>query len=415
MKDVQLALDSAVNFLQSPLSMDNSNSKAKGGFYGFQNTAPIMRETDKPFIFYEISGYGINLLLKLYRWYNDTKYLEFAKKTGESILLGQVKSNDPKTDGAFFDRLYPESGIFFETFHSYPNGVCVGALCELYLETGEKKFLESAKLAVGWLFQMLEQKSGKCIGFKEFYSKTEKSQKVFPYESICIPFILLKYQKELEITEKQKSDLEDSIKWAQQSQRPDGFFPFFYEPPRDEFNNTAYSHFTIYPLYNLMGFPLSELEDMGYKGCFESYQKCGHWLTKVQSEDGGFYTYYHQNDHVGHKQSPAIGQALCTFVHLYEKTRDKKYLESARKSANWLVANQIKGSQFNGAFYWIYPNKHFSVLQKKINYAKERLKGKLSKTNDVSDVTILLDKVPIWPVQFAVEGLYRFSKLDSVL
>jgi hypothetical protein len=414
MEYIESSLSSAVNFLLSPLSMDNSDSKARGGFYGFQNTAPVMRETDKPFIFYEISGYGINLLLKLYRWYDDIKYLEFAKKTGESILLGQAKSNNPKINGAFFDRLYPESELFFETFHSYPNSVCVGALCELYLQTGEKKFLESAKAASDWLFEMLEKKSGKCIGFKEFFSVTEKSEKVYPYESICIPFILLKHQKELGLTEEQKSDLEDSIKWAQQSQRPEGFFPFFYEPLRDEYNNTAYSHFTIYPLYNLMGFPLSELEDMGYKGCFESYQKCGNWLTKVQAEDGGFYTYYHQNGHVWHKQSPAIGQALCTFVYLYEKTREKKYLDSAKKSASWLASNQIKESQFKGAFYWIYPNKHLSILQKKINYTKERLKGKLSKTNDVSDVTILLDKVPIWPVQFAVEGLYRFSKLDSV-
>ena len=57
----------AVKFLLSPSSIDDSNTKAKSGFYGFQNTTKPMRDTDKPFIFYEISGYGINLLLKLYK------------------------------------------------------------------------------------------------------------------------------------------------------------------------------------------------------------------------------------------------------------------------------------------------------------------------------------------------------------
>lgn len=414
MKDARLALDSAVKFLTSPLSMDNSETKAKSGFYGFQNTTKPMRETDKPFIFYEISGYGINLLLKLYKWYNDSKFLEFAKNTGESILLGQVKNNNSKTNGALFDRYYPDSGSFFDTFHSYPNGVCIGALCELYHETKDRRFLESARAATRWLFEMLERKSDECIGFKEFYRDSEKSDRVYPYESICIPFILLKFQNDLELSDKQKNDLSSAISWGTRSQTVDGFFPFFYQSSQSRFNDTAYSHFTIYPLYNLMGFPLSDLEDMGHKGCFDAYLKCGNWLLKVQDSDGGFYTYYHKDGHVWHKQSPAIGQALCSFVHLYEKTGEKKFLDAASKSANWLVTNQLRESQFNGAFYWVYPNKHMSVLQKKISYAKERLYGKLSSSEYVSDVTILLDKIPIWPVQFAIEGLYRFNQLQHL-
>ncbi|WP_166286641.1 hypothetical protein, partial [Candidatus Nitrosotalea sp. FS] len=157
MKDMQLALDNATKFLLSSSSIDDSKTKARSGFYGFQNTTKPMRDTDKPFIFYEISGYGINLLLKLYKWYNDPKFLELAKKTGESILLGQVKDNT-KTNGAFYDRFYPDSESFFETFHSYPNGVCVGALCELYQQTRDKRFLESARDSSRWLFDMLERK-----------------------------------------------------------------------------------------------------------------------------------------------------------------------------------------------------------------------------------------------------------------
>src|SRR5437667_3623466 len=247
MTDIESSLESAVNFLLSPLSIDNSNSKSGGGFYGFQNTSDPVRYTDRPFIFYEITGYGINLLLKLHRWYNDSKFLDLAKKAGECILLAQAKGNDPKKDGAFYDRFYPDDGTFFETFHSYPNGVCVGALCELYLQTKDNRFLESALAGTNWLFGMLESKGDACIGFKEFYSESEKSDKVYPYESVCIPHILLKHQKDLDLSQKQRTDLNQVILWGQRSQSGEGFFPFFYHTSRNEFNNTAYSHFTIYP------------------------------------------------------------------------------------------------------------------------------------------------------------------------
>lgn len=413
--EVETALQNAVQFLLSPHSIDNLSSISYGGFYGFQNTTTPLRETDRPFVFYEITGYGINLLLKLYSWHNEIKFLELAKKAGECLLLAQAKDDDSKASGAFYDRYYPETKKFFATFHSYPNGVCVGALCELYLQTKDIRFINSAKKATNWLFSMLEKKDDLYIGFREFYSKSKESKKVYPYESLCIPFILLKFQKELELSEKQKADLGQVISWGLRSQNEEGFFPFFYLPQDSKFNNTAYSHFTIYPLYNLMGFPLSELEKMGHSGAFDSYLKCGKWLVKVQAENGGFYTYYHKNKHVWHQQSPAVGQALCSFVDLYQKTDDQKFLDSAKKCATWLVTNQIKDGNYKGSFYWVYPNKHLTKLQKKIKYAKERLASKLSESENVSDVTILLDKVPIWPVQFAIEGLYRFKELKTLL
>ena len=160
-----------------------------------------------------------------------------------------------------------------------------------------------------------------------------------------------------------------------------------------------------------MGYPLSELEDFGITDCFNSYVKCGKWLAKVQDKNGGFFTYYFQNEHVWHQQSPAVGQALCAFVHLYQKTNDKKFFESAKKCADWLVKNQIKDDQFKGSYYWIFPNKHFSKLQKKIMYAKERFSSKFSDSDQIADVSSLLDKIPVWPVQFAIEGLYRFNQI----
>jgi hypothetical protein len=71
MDKIDIALEKSINFLLSPMSIDNSETIANGGFYGFQNINEPLRNTDNPFIFYEITGYGINLLLKLHDWYNN--------------------------------------------------------------------------------------------------------------------------------------------------------------------------------------------------------------------------------------------------------------------------------------------------------------------------------------------------------
>ena len=413
MDKIDNALEKSINFLLSPMSIDNSETIANGGFYGFQNINEPLRNTDNPFIFYEITGYGINLLLKLNDWYSNEEYLERAKKAGECILKAQVTSNDPNTNGSIYDRYYPHSDKFFENFHVYPNAVCLGGLCEIYLKTQNERFLQAAISIKNWLFQMTAKESDTIIGFHEFYSNNQKSQKIFPYESICIPFILLKFQKELELTQLEINQLLDSIQWGIKSQTADGYFPFFYSLEKKQFNKTAYSHFTIYPLYNLMGFPLAELDKLGSMNCFKSYQRGVDWITKVQENDGGLYTYYFDDEHVWHQQSPAVAQALCSLTRLYEKTNDIKYLNAAKKTSEWLVENQILDKKFGGGFFWVYPNKKYSKLQKKIMYTKEIIKNKISESDQVKDVTVLLDKVPIWPVQFAIEGLYKYKKCIS--
>ena len=413
MDKIDKVLEKSIDFLLSPISIDNSDTIANGGFYGFQNVNEPLRDTDNPFIFYEITGYGINLLLKLHNWYSEEKFLDIAKKAGECILKAQVISDNINTNGAIYDRYYPHSDKFFENFHVYPNAVCIGGLCEIYIKTGDEKFLQTAISIKNWLFQMIVKEDDKVLGFYEFYSKNQKSQKIFPYESICIPFILLKFQKELELSQSEIKQLLESVEWGISSQTKEGYFPFFYSLEKNEFNNTAYSHFTIYPLYNLMGFPLAELEELGVANSFESYKKCVDWMIKVQDGNGGFFTYYFDSNHVWHQQSSAVAQALCSFTLLYEKTHDEKYMNAAKKASQWLQENQITKEEFSGSFYWVYPNKKYSKLQKKIMYAKEILKNKISETGQIKDVTVLLDKVPIWSVQFAIEGLFRYKKLSS--
>ena len=179
MDKIDKVLERSIDFLLGPMSINNSDTIAKDGFYGFQNVSDLLRETDRPFIFYEITGYGINLLLKLHQWYSDEKFLDMANKAAECILKAQIKSEDKNTNGAIYDRYYPHSDEFFENFYVYPNAVCLGGLCEIYLKTGDDRFLQTAISIKNWLFQMIVKEDDNVLGFYEFYSKNQKSQKIF--------------------------------------------------------------------------------------------------------------------------------------------------------------------------------------------------------------------------------------------
>ena len=249
MDKIDKVLEKSINFLLSPISIDNSDTIANGGFYGFQNVNEPIRDTDNPFIFYEITGYGINLLLKLHNWYSEEKFLDMAKKAGECILKAQVISKDANTNGAIYDRYYPYSNEFFENFHVYPNTVCLGGLCEIYIKTGDNRYLQAAISIKDWLFQMIVKENDIVIGFHEFYSPNQKSLKILPYESICIPFILLKFKKELELSQSEITQLLDSVEWGKNSQTEQVYFQFFYSLEKKELNKRlTLPHRPAFPL-----------------------------------------------------------------------------------------------------------------------------------------------------------------------
>jgi len=112
-----------------------------------------------------------------------------------------------------------------------------------------KKYLDSARSIKDWLFQIIVRKNESCIGFREFFDQNHVSEKIFPYESICIPFILLKFKKELEIQEKQKDELFQTIDWARKTQTGDGFFSILFFDSKWQIQQ--HSLFTFYYLPTL--------------------------------------------------------------------------------------------------------------------------------------------------------------------
>jgi hypothetical protein len=138
---------------------------------------------------------------------------------------------------------------------------------------------------------------------------------------------------------------------------------------------------------------------------------------RVQDVDGGFYTYYLKGQHSWHKQSPATAQVAGSLLHLWHDGKAERYLHSALNAVQWLVDNQIKEtSNLAGGFYWIYPNKSLTPFSKKVLRAKERLKSKIKKEPEleyIDNYSGFLDKLPIWPVQFAIDALYEAKHLQN--
>jgi glycosyl hydrolase family 76 len=411
------AMARSINFLLSPLSIDlNENSKAYGGFYGLVS---VNKNDDEPFIFSEITAYSVRILLKLYSWTREERYRDIAILAGNWLLTAQYRGEDANAHGAFYDKFYTRSGTFDDAFYVYPNATCIGALADLYELTNGSKYLDAAKSCLKWLLGVMPHNVGnKCIGFKESYglSKREFSGKVYPYESICVPYIILEHDKSLGLSEEQKAMMSSAIKWALESLDEGGYFPFFYSIDNGKFNRTAYTHFTIYPFYNLMGYPLLDLHRKGFGNCLETAKRLAEWAIRAQDADGGFYTYYFKGQHSWHKQSPATAQVACALMQLWHEVKDERYRRSAFAAAKWLVDNQIKEDPNAGGFYWIYPNKSLKPFSKQIIRAKEKLKLKIDKESEseyLENYSGFLGRLPIWTVQFAIEALYRVKDVQQ--
>lgn len=412
--ELKSSFDLAVNCLiNPPIYKNDPRSPAFGGFNGIHCLTKRGFGYEKPFVYTEITGYGVLICLKLWKWKNSPMFLELACKAGDWIVKAQYLGSNKKAYGGFFDRYYMNTSRFYPYFYTYPAAVCCAALIKLYQITNESRYLESAIKAVNWLTNVMWQPLSKNEGaFKEYYHLAEDkfSMRLHPYEAICTALTLMLVD-EFSGGNSHRGMVEKALSWALAMQRVDGSFPMYYDLAERKCNSTLYTHFIAYTLYNLVGYPLLDLYEMLKNVDYmKKAVKCAEWLIRNQDEDGGLFTYYYPSGkHSWHKQSPSIAQAVCAWLKLYEITSQEKYKQAAVKAVQWLVKNQHKTTDekhLAGGFYWIYPNKKVRLTDKILGIAG-KFTRKLGFTRSPLE---FLDKIPTWTTQFAIEALYNAEK-----
>ncbi len=106
-----------------------------------------LEKNDYSYIYTEISGYALTLLLFLYKETGDNIYLQKAQKTGHWLLKTQHRT------GAFPTAFYLSNNSSRKShgFYSFDAGMVFNGLANLYRHTNQEKYLISAKKAADWV------------------------------------------------------------------------------------------------------------------------------------------------------------------------------------------------------------------------------------------------------------------------
>ncbi len=144
-----------------------------------------------------------------------------------------------------------------------------------------------------------------------------------------------------------RKHLELAAKWLLAAQRPDGGYSHSYNLLKGW--SASYPETTGYIIPSMLG--ISAITNDSFSS---SAVRAGEWLLKIQNEDGSF------SDLNGKKQVFDSGQIIYGFLALYDYSRDKKWLDAAVRSGEWLVSAQEKnGSWIKNAYNEI-PHTYYS-------------------------------------------------------
>jgi len=413
-RELKSSLDLAVKCLTNPPIYNNEpRSPSFGGFDGIYLLPKSKGQYEPPFVYTEITGYGVLICLKLWRWKKDPMFLELARRAGDWIVKAQYLGSNKRAHGGFFDRYYKDAGEFYPYLYTYPAAVCCAALIKLYKGTNDSRYMESAMKAEDWLMSVMWQPlSEDKGGFKEYYhlAKDRFSVRLYPYEAISTALTLMLLDG-ISKDERRLVTVENALSWALTTQNSDGSFPMYYDLTKRKYEIILYTHFIAYTLYNMVGYPLLDMSQMLSRMDYsENATRCADWLVKKQDKDGGLFTYYYPSGkHSWHKQSPSVTQAVCAWLKLYEITGQERYKEASVRATRWLIENQHKVTDENhlaGGFYWIYPNKGIRFIDKILGVT-DKFTRKLGFEHSHLQ---FLDKIPTWTTQFAIEALYNTEK-----
>jgi hypothetical protein len=115
----------------------------------------------------------IEVMLEAYRTYDDKRYLDAALKAGDFMILAQMPEPQPTWAQQYNHQMEPAWARRFEVA-SVTGGESFGvmrSLLDLYVDTGEKRFLEPIPRALAW-FKRSVLPNGQMARFYELKTNT---------------------------------------------------------------------------------------------------------------------------------------------------------------------------------------------------------------------------------------------------
>lgn len=373
---LKLAIDWLV---QSDIRNKNSNEVSYGGF----NSGYDLRKKSYSLAYCEITGYAISLLVNLYTIRRKKQdFLEFARNAGNFLVGMQFKGANQKILGAF-----PQGYSFLKRdiiydFYSFDTAICISALVDLFRETGEQKFLSSAKIAGEWLINQMQYDDG---AFRAIYNHCTQDftqiKKWFGDRGCLHAKNAIGLLKLFDVTGdiRFKESVNKVCNWVLNLQKRNGAFI------AKESESFVFTHAHCYATEGLLYAYLS----LGNKKYLKAVRDSGKWLIQAQNIDGSLHSCYNKHVLLPRKMTDATAQASRIWIILYHLTGEKDYLDASRRSAKFLVHMQCQEKNdpnaFGGLFY---------------------------QSREVWKLRYVYPIINTWPLIFAIHALYALKNVD---
>ena len=323
------SLDRAVRWLTSS-KIYNRNPENKIT-YGGVNSFYDVKSKVCPLVYTEITAYAVKLLLNIYRWYDEKKYLKLAMNSGSWIInVAKYRGEDKKAMGSFTMGYDLKTQRLLERGYSFDVGVCVEALTDLYKETDKAHFLECGLDAASWLLNVMQEPDG---SFKPMYDWSAKSFSTNAKNWYEAPgsFHMKLSIGLLNLWEIAGDPLyveatERIAEWVMRQQKKNGAFR---TNVHKENTNTHAHCYTLEGLLYTHG-------KIGQR-YLNSIVKGAEWLLQVQENDGSLYLNYSKNTHDNVKPVYVVAQAIRIWIILYKLTRNVKFYDAALRAARFLL------------------------------------------------------------------------------
>lgn len=131
--------------------IQNKSGPHKGGFNAWYDPA----KKQYPFIYSEITGYGISTLLYLNEIQPDPKLLAKAQTAANWLMNKAYIKNK-----SILCRFYYETQKFAPRLCTFDAGMCLKALVNLYRQTHKRTYLAFSKKIADWLTHEMQKEDG---------------------------------------------------------------------------------------------------------------------------------------------------------------------------------------------------------------------------------------------------------------
>ena len=170
-------INSVINWLlysgiQNPEgSYDLNDNDVSGCFNAWFD----LEKNNYSYIYTEISGYALTLLLYLYKETGDNIYLQRAQKVGDWLL--KIQHHTGAFPTAFY--LSDNSSQKPNGFHSFDAVMVFNGLTNLYRHINQEKYLISAKKAADWVLDYQKKDGSIATIVDEDKNKVEDNQETW--------------------------------------------------------------------------------------------------------------------------------------------------------------------------------------------------------------------------------------------